>query len=67
MKRLLLLSLAVMAFQAFGQPYPTKAVRVIVPYPPGGGNDTLGRLFAAKLAIGLGSPSSSRTVPAPAP
>jgi tripartite-type tricarboxylate transporter receptor subunit TctC len=56
MMRLLLLSLAVVAFQAFGQAYPTKAVRMIVPYPPGGGNDTLGRLFAAKLGERLGQP-----------
>jgi tripartite-type tricarboxylate transporter receptor subunit TctC len=36
------------------QPYPSKAVRMIVPYPPGGGNDTLARLFAAKLSDRLG-------------
>src|SRR5262245_44188838 len=29
--------------------YPTKPVRLIVPYPPGGGNDTLARLFGVKL------------------
>ena len=29
--------------------YPTKPVRLIVPYPPGGGNDTLARMFGAKL------------------
>ena len=34
--------------------YPSKPVRVIVPYPPGGGNDTLGRLFAAKLSERMG-------------
>ena len=47
-----------LAFQASGQPavYPTQAVRVIVPYPPGGGNDTLGRLFAMKLGERLGQP-----------
>ena len=30
------------AVQAAAQSYPAKAVRMIVPYPPGGGNDTLG-------------------------
>jgi tripartite-type tricarboxylate transporter receptor subunit TctC len=54
MRKLLLLLLALLAFPAFGQTYPAKAVRVIVPYPPGGGNDTLGRLFAAKLTDRLG-------------
>jgi tripartite-type tricarboxylate transporter receptor subunit TctC len=30
--------------------YPEKAVRLIVPFPPGGGTDTLGRVLGAKLA-----------------
>ena len=34
--------------------YPTKPVRVIVPYPPGGGNDTLARLFGQKLTEAWG-------------
>jgi len=29
--------------------YPAKTVRVIVPYPPGGGNDIVGRAFADEL------------------
>jgi tripartite-type tricarboxylate transporter receptor subunit TctC len=29
--------------------YPDKAVRLIVPFPPGGGTDALGRILAAKL------------------
>jgi len=31
------------------QSYPTKPVRIVVPYPPGGGNDLLGRPIAQKL------------------
>jgi tripartite-type tricarboxylate transporter receptor subunit TctC len=53
MKRLLLL-LCLACTAALGQPYPAKPVRVIVPYPPGGGNDLLGRLFAAKLGERMG-------------
>lgn len=34
--------------------FPSKAVRIIVPYPPGGFNDTLGRLVATKLTASLG-------------
>src|SRR5918992_4138581 len=56
MKSLLLVLLCALAVPVSAQPYPAKAVRVIVPYPPGGGNDTLGRLFAAKLGERLGQP-----------
>lgn len=36
------------------QDYPNKPIRLIVPYPPGGGNDTLARLFSAKLTEAWG-------------
>jgi tripartite-type tricarboxylate transporter receptor subunit TctC len=48
--------LLLFALHAAAQSYPVKPVRMIVPYPPGGGNDTLGRLFAAKLSERLGQP-----------
>jgi tripartite-type tricarboxylate transporter receptor subunit TctC len=57
MKRLGFLGvLLLFALHAAAQSYPVKPVRMIVPYPPGGGNDTLGRLFAAKLSERLGQP-----------
>jgi tripartite-type tricarboxylate transporter receptor subunit TctC len=34
--------------------YPHRAVRLIVPFPPGGSNDIIGRLIAAKLTERLG-------------
>ncbi|MDF3838346.1 tripartite tricarboxylate transporter substrate binding protein [Cupriavidus basilensis] len=35
---------------ASAQTYPSKAVRVIIPFPPGGPTDTVGRMLAQKLA-----------------
>src|ERR1044072_1306078 len=38
-----------LARTAFAQDYPTKPVRIIVPYPPGGATDILGRLIAPRI------------------
>jgi len=47
-------ALVVLAPIVGAQPYPTKAVRLIVPYPPGGIYDVLGRMIGEKLAPALG-------------
>ena len=39
---------------AAAQDYPTKPVRLIIPFPPGGSNDVVGRLIATKLSERLG-------------
>ena len=38
------------------QGYPNKAIRMIVPFPPGGGVDFVGRVVGQKLAERLGQP-----------
>src|SRR4030095_2621176 len=36
------------------QGYPAKTIRMIVPFPPGGGNDIVGRILAQRLAESFG-------------
>src|SRR5689334_10515178 len=43
-------------FPAAAQPYPAKPIRFIVPFPPGGGNDTMARTFGQKMTERLGQP-----------
>jgi tripartite-type tricarboxylate transporter receptor subunit TctC len=48
-------ALALAAPQVLAQSgYPTKPIRVVVPYPPGGGNDIIGRIAAEELTKRLG-------------
>jgi tripartite-type tricarboxylate transporter receptor subunit TctC len=42
------------ALPAPAQNYPAKAVRVIVPFPPGGGTDLFARAIAQKLSVSMG-------------
>jgi tripartite-type tricarboxylate transporter receptor subunit TctC len=46
----LMLVLLVFYGSAFGQAYPSKPVRLIVTYPPGGSSDLMSRVYGAKLA-----------------
>jgi tripartite-type tricarboxylate transporter receptor subunit TctC len=36
------------------QAYPTRPVTLVIPFPPGGGNDALGRMVADKMSKSLG-------------
>ena len=48
------LTLALAASAAFAQNYPAKPVRMILPFPPGGPTDLVGRLLAQKLGEQMG-------------
>jgi tripartite-type tricarboxylate transporter receptor subunit TctC len=50
------LLLAACATGAAAQTYPNKPIRMILPYPPGGGTDAFGRITAERLADRLGVP-----------
>ncbi|HTP99466.1 MAG TPA: tripartite tricarboxylate transporter substrate binding protein [Casimicrobiaceae bacterium] len=55
-KWLLALCAVVAVSSALAQEYPNRAVKIIVPFAPGAGNDTLGRLTAEFLTPRLGQP-----------
>ena len=53
----LLMALALLGGSALAQDnYPTRPLRLILPFPPGGGTDILGRQIAEKLGERLGQP-----------
>jgi len=56
MRTLIALVLALLAPGALAQAYPTKSIRVIVPYGPGGTTDLTARTVGQKLQEALGQP-----------
>jgi tripartite-type tricarboxylate transporter receptor subunit TctC len=51
-----LLLIAALAPPAFAQDYPSRPIRFIVPYPPGGGTDIIARIVQPRLTEALGQP-----------
>ncbi len=56
MRRLGLLLAMLVSGSAFGQAYPSKPVRMLLAFPPGGPTDINARLFAQKLSEQTGQP-----------
>jgi tripartite-type tricarboxylate transporter receptor subunit TctC len=54
MRKIIFLALAVGYVNVAAQTYPDHPVRVVVPFPPGGGNDSMGRILAQKLTESFG-------------
>ena len=51
-----LLTLGTLCSPLQAQPWPARPVKLIVPFPPGGTGDLLGRLAAKEMQAGLGQP-----------
>src|SRR5437867_10186083 len=56
MGRVLASVLLCLAALAQAQSYPAKPIHLIVPFPPGGGNDTVARAIAQQIGPDLGRP-----------
>jgi tripartite-type tricarboxylate transporter receptor subunit TctC len=55
-KSLLGAALACAALSAHAQTFPSKPVRIVVPFPPGGSADITSRLLGSEMAQGLAQP-----------
>ena len=55
--RILLAAALAFALGARAQDYPTKTIKIVVPYPPGGGVDFMARIVGEKLREKWGQPA----------
>lgn len=50
----LIIVMTLLAISAMAQDFPNKPIRIVVPYSPGGGTDSVARLMAQRLTASLG-------------
>jgi len=55
LRSLLLFALSALSLQAFAQ-YPDRPIRLLVPYPAGGGGDAIARILTQEMSKSLGQP-----------
>jgi tripartite-type tricarboxylate transporter receptor subunit TctC len=56
MKLLFAIVCAILSFGACAQPFPSKPVRILVPFPAGGTTDIVARLVAQRMSESMGQP-----------
>jgi tripartite-type tricarboxylate transporter receptor subunit TctC len=56
LRKTILFGLLISAALAQAQNYPSKPIRFVVPFPPGGSADALARLIGVRLSASLGQP-----------
>jgi tripartite-type tricarboxylate transporter receptor subunit TctC len=47
---------AALSVAARADDFPSRPIMLVVPYPPGGGNDVIARIVAGKMSVALGQP-----------
>ena len=56
MKKLIFVFIALFAGAASAQTYPSKSIRIIVPFTPGSATDVMGRIVGERLSVAFGQP-----------